>query len=425
MILVGAGIFRRAPRIFSHPARPMRMAGRVSAVLAAIWIGVLPAGAVETSSVVVRIATFNVREGVGEPGSESYHAVSNILVRIDADVVALQELQTADLPFAERLAAELRYPVVDVGGLGPFAGGFRNGFYSRIPIDERAEIGSPPGAVEMSRFPLYCRIRPKGAAEDLHLVNVHLKGGTAQPDEFRRAIEALRTREFLGARGLSGADNLLILGDLNADPDRFQTWGFWAAPDGLPASFVLGAVDWPVLYRAFPTDTFAAEGLMPLPAAQQNATSTWTWAGFSVMRRYDYLIAGRGLTGRGFAAETYNSVQDGMFPGLPKRGDPLAVETSLYASDHLIVFGDFALPAAPPIRFIQAGPSGGLLALEFEMGEGTAGSPVLEARPSIGSGTWVRLNAALEGPDPDGYWRFLTSVPAAASREYRVRETLP
>ena len=356
--------------------------------------------AVDAPAVVVRVATLNVSEGVGEPGSDGYRAVSNLLVRIDADIVALQELKASDLPYAEQLAAELRYPVVDVAGLGPFAGGFRNGFFSRLPIEERDEFTSPPGAVELTRLPLYGRIRPRGAAEDLHLVNVHLKGGSEPVDEFRRSVEVLRIREALESRGLSGGDSVLVVGDMNGDPDRFQTWGFWAEPDGLPLSYVLGPVTWPVPYSEFPTDAFAAEGLAPVAAPQQNGVGTWTWSGFSLTRRFDYFVVSDALVARGVASETYHSVQDGAFPGLPKAGEPLSPETSFLASDHLIVFGDFLLPDAPLLRFIHAGPANGKLALEFEIGSGTAGAPVLEARPTIGTGLWVRLNAAREGPDP-------------------------
>ena len=144
---------------------------------------------------------------------------------------------------------------------------------------------------------------------------------------------------------------------------------------------------------------------------------------FSLTRRFDYLVASDALVGRGFAAEAYTSIQDASFPGLPKQGEPLSPEMSLLASDHLIVFGDFIVPDAPLLRFVHAGPVDGMLALEFEMAPGTAGTPVLEARTSIGSGLWVRLSAVLEGPEPGGRWRFITSVPAAR-REYRVCESL-
>ena len=62
----------------------------------------------------------------------------------------------------------------------------------------------------------------------------------------------------------------------------------------------------------------------------------------------------------------------------------------------------------------------GQLALYFVEPSGLPVTFQLEARPVIGTGTWVRLNATLAGPDPEGRHRFLTSVPAVAGREYRV-----
>ena len=91
--------------------------------------------------------------------------------------------------------------------------------------------------------------------------------------------------------------------------------------------------------------------------------------------------------------------------------------------DHPIVFGDFVLPdlVAPAPRFVGMGFESGQLALYFVEPSGLPVTFRLEARPIIGTGTWVLLNATLEGPDPQGRWRFLTSVPTAARREYRVR----
>ena len=64
-------------------------------------------------------------------------------------------------------------------------------------------------------------------------------------------------------------------------------------------------------------------------------------------------------------------------------------------------------------------PDAGQLALYFVEPSGLPVSFKLEARQTIGSGVWVRLNVTLEGPDAGGRYRFLTSVPAAA-REWRV-----
>lgn len=108
--------------------------------------------------------------------------------------------------------------------------------------------------------------------------------------------------------------------------------------------------------------------------------------------------------------------------GHSRRSGPRRALWGDVASDHLIVFGDFVLPdlTAPAPVFVAAGFQAGQLALYFVEPSGLPTKFELEARPVIGTGIWVRLNATLEGPDPQGRYRFLTSVPAAA-RQWRVR----
>ena len=75
---------------------------------------------------------------------------------------------------------------------------------------------------------------------------------------------------------------------------------------------------------------------------------------------------------------------------------------------------------APSPKFVAMGFDAGQLALYFEEPSGLPVTFRLEARQTIGTGVWVRLNATLEGPDPQGRYRFLTTVPGAAPREWRV-----
>ena len=55
----------------------------------------------------LRVATLNVELGLGAPGSAGFEAVVDILERIDADVVALQELNRPDLEGAPTPLADL------------------------------------------------------------------------------------------------------------------------------------------------------------------------------------------------------------------------------------------------------------------------------------------------------------------------------
>jgi hypothetical protein len=57
----------------------------------------------------VRVASYNVLFGVGSVNGPEYNAVADILTRIDADVVAFQELTSGNLANWKALADELGY----------------------------------------------------------------------------------------------------------------------------------------------------------------------------------------------------------------------------------------------------------------------------------------------------------------------------
>ncbi len=375
-------------------------------------------------AVSVRIVSYNIEWGLGEPGSAEYAAVSNVLARIDADIVALQEVTSDDLERIGAFAAGLGYPYYAVGGLGPFAGGLRNAILSRYPLARIAEVESPEDARELTRLTLYAEIFVPDAAIPLHTFALHLKSGYDDADEFRRAIEAERIRDAMRNWGITTSDATILLGDFNEDVADRQTEAFGSPPDGLPLSYTLGSdVTFPVPYAQFPPDAFVTDDLQTIDAPQSDGVTTWTR--IPSERRLDYAMAGGPILDTAVAAETYNSVLDAVWPGLPKSGDPLAPETSAEASDHLPVFVDVRLPdlVVPVPRLVSMGFEDGALALFFVEPSGLPVDFRLQARPEIGSGVWVNLNATLEGPDESGRYRFLTTVPSSDRREYRILAT--
>ncbi|MGB8144561.1 MAG: endonuclease/exonuclease/phosphatase family protein [Chromatiaceae bacterium] len=77
--------------------------------------------------------TWNL-ETVGTPGSAPYQAVAAVLGRIDAEVVAIQEVAGAtDARHLQALARQLGYPYVEIPPGGPF-GALRNALLSDFPI---------------------------------------------------------------------------------------------------------------------------------------------------------------------------------------------------------------------------------------------------------------------------------------------------
>ena len=233
---------------------------------------------------------------------------------------------------------------------------------SRFPITATVQIGrGVAGRRELTRFPLFTTVDLPGP--DLQVVNVHLKAGTADADNFRKAVECYRMREFLTQRGLNAAtDNLIAGGDCNAIDFGFQpatSYNTATSPsafvDGstLPVSFLLGTdlsaspgVTLP--YRIFPHQGFNPAGLFAPALFQADGVTTNT---FNLSEaRYDYLFLPQRLLVTGNTrGEVYNSRLEPQADGLPKRRTLPAPEISEVASDHYLTFLDFNLTPAPSL----------------------------------------------------------------------------
>jgi len=312
-------------------------------------------------AVQVRLGTFNVYFGVGAPGSVEYLAVRSILQRTNPDMIAFQELLDSDYENWVTLAAELGYPYIAYGASnGPLTGSQRLGFFSRYPIVSASEVTEFPGATELTRYPLRIVVDIPGALNPFAVYDVHFKASSGSVNQFRRAIEARRTLSNIVAYIESNPLNteFAIVGDFNEDVDNSQSVSFSALPSGLPASYSLGSdVVYPVVYRLFPTDRFAAATLAPIVPVQEDSTIDNT---FQSGGRLDYFLLSREIRENPYGApvgEVYNSTRDDGVGGLPKVGTPLPSTTSASASDHLMVFSDFhmidALPCVNPVLMIS------------------------------------------------------------------------
>lgn len=303
----------------------------------------------------VRVASFNVRQGVGAPGSSEYNAVRDILVRVDADIVAMQELRTTDQANWVALANELGYTNSDYSAWTILAGGLYTGYYSRFPIVSTGSVVSPDGAEEITRPPFRAVFDVPGTAVPLVAWTVHHKASGGQDDEFRRAIEAMRCVQNINGYLATNSthDALIVLGDFNDDVGQSQTASFNSIPSGMPQSYSLGAdVAFPVAYRSFPEERYepAGNGMTMLDAFHEDSASDNTF--ISSSGRLDYLFVSDALaTAPAGAPETevYNSAQDDGVGGLAKVGSPLASGTSSTASDHYLLFVDVQMTDEPVI----------------------------------------------------------------------------
>lgn len=308
----------------------------------------------------IRVATFNVLQGVEAPGTTEYNAIRDILTRVDADVIAFQELKTATLGNWQALAAELGYSNSPYSASTTFAGGLYVGYFSRWPILSTHNVLSTPPANEISRPPFRAVIDVPATASPLVLWTIHLKALSGANNEFRRAIEGLRAGEDIDAYIAANPTHTdyVVLGDFNADVGSTQTTTFNSLPSGLPTSYSLGTdITFPVPYAVFPRDAFeiAGDGMVMLDAFHEDSANRNTFITSS--GRLDYLFASSPLASNAqgvAAAEVYNSVQDDGIGGLPKAGSPLPAGTSAAASDHYLVFADLYMADATSLSLTPA-----------------------------------------------------------------------
>ncbi len=305
----------------------------------------------------VRVASYNIEDGIGQIGSANYTALTSVLVRLDADIIAFQEVYASEYDDWVALAAALGYDHTALAPEGDISGTQRTAYYSRFPIDSVHAVLSPPGASEMTRAVLRVVIDVPDAENPLVIWNAHKKAMGGELNHFRRAVETLRIVQDIETYRAANTAHVefVVLGDMNADvytEDQsvlFTEDWYEDNESDLPQSFVLGEdIDFPVYYYRFPDDRYehVTGGLHRPVVRQQDRNSVYSFENPSFISRLDYVLVSDALAARAPAGEIYYSGHDGTYAGLPKAGDPLPAVTSWTASDHLPIIIDLYMSAA-------------------------------------------------------------------------------
>lgn len=321
------------------------------------------------SAVEIRVASFNVGAhfaetyfdySLGDPGAPDHESVRAILARIDADVVALQEIHSADLLESpsdlQALATALGYSHLHVPPTtNAFDTSLRVVFLSSFPFLMTDTVHSPVGAKDMTRLHPVVKVDVPGTNNDPVLAAVHLKSGTLPADRFQRAVEMKRLAGYLSAAGVTNADNLIILGDFN--PSSINTTFTELPASGLPASFALGSdITFPVTYSTDPIAYFSTPSVLKLDPRQLDGSASTFGTTFPGGPALDLFLVSPAMAGRSVTSEIHNSALDvSNTTGLPKAGDPLAPATSQTASDHYAVFADMELDSTGSYVFTSYG----------------------------------------------------------------------
>ncbi|MCB9688221.1 MAG: endonuclease/exonuclease/phosphatase family protein [Alphaproteobacteria bacterium] len=319
------------------------------------------------SAAPVRVATWNV-QSVGAVGTAEHTAAVAVLNRVDADVLLLQEVNgSTDETNARTLATEAGYAYTAFAPQGSF-GGLHDAVFSKLPFTdqrfyESSDLSVDPTADEITRT--FVRVTVSVGGNDLTVMSLHLKSGSTDNDEFRRAVEALRVTDALADLN-PATDSYLIAGDMNEElGDVLSPAAFSSIPAGMPVSYSLGS-DLAVLLPSpgIENDPFSAmfsAGLTDPGAAQLDGS----WATRpSSGRRLDYVLVSDTLLQTWPDTQVYDSADEGLGGSLPLAGGRPSSTASGDASDHLLVFADLDVPAGGGAGFQHPGP-GDLVLSEF------------------------------------------------------------
>ena len=334
--------------------------------------------ALSLSAAPLRVVTFNIetnRNGIGniteslnDPGTTDFNSVRDILLRINADVICLQELANPDVSGGTNggtssdvhaLAAELGMPYVHIPtSSGVFDFTLRNAVISRYPINNVEDIGSSSymtsissigtgggTAKDVTRAMPAFTVDVPGAAAPVTIINLHNKARSSPvtDDKFRIAIELARAKQYLDLSNLDSADNIIVLGDFNLGGSELD---FTSEPTTLPGSwnrgseFLLSTAN-PIAYRTDPNFYFASTQNLTAINAEDLIDNVATTTGGNTL---DFIMTSPAITVAG--SEIYISDLDTSSAGLPKSGSPLNDDTSELASDHYAVFADLVLADA-------------------------------------------------------------------------------
>ena len=347
--------------------------------------------ALTAQAVPVRIASFNVAFGIdtnddgGTTNDVDYAAVSNIIQRVQPDVICFQELYAdEDMQAWIALAAKLGYPYYAMSSGGSLDNSMRTGVWSKYPItgtDLIKETYYDPTAVEIMRWPIVATIEVPGALYPLHVSSTHNKAGTTTKSaRLQRAFEMRRIVQYFDRLVASNpTENVqyAIMGDFNDDIALTQNADFDLAyyqsvdqdlgnatatfNDGSDVPWNTNA-SWTLPYSKYPTERLSYANMGWINPFHTGTNLTWTHYYTTESGRYrlDYILFSDEIMNSAYGAPTgeiYNAEFDGPGVGLYKPGPVPPSNTSMDASDHRMVFADFhlidAVPGITPVAILS------------------------------------------------------------------------
>ena len=293
----------------------------------------------------LRVAAFNVEDGLGAPGTTNYEIAAKHFERIGPDVLALEELQS-DYANLATLQQRLGLPYA----YRPTSSFMQVGLLSRYPLIASSLIYQSG----MIRPILLLQVDVPRISNDPWIAVVHLKccGSTGGSEQLTRATELYHLKQALSAKGVTSQSNVILMGDFNlvATGDYVYTSG----PNGIS----------PFPAPASADGYFDDLGILKLDLRHADGLTSWSWRsnGIFASSQLDHIMASSPIRNRSPLSEIYDVTKDAAaLSGRPKFGDRPIIG-SAYGSDHLPVFADvvlrdsddgFGTDSAPPALLLK------------------------------------------------------------------------
>ena len=194
----------------------------------------------------LRSATFNTYLGIGTLGSSKYESIKKHILRVQPDVLTLNEMTTAARSLIDsNLASEVGMLNVAhaTGGNNPE---YNPSIISKYPILNSRVLSSPNGGNEFRIEFLFTELDISSIASNktlgvysIHATPFSLNGGNEAIDsapylEFERAVQFKRLADDIESTRNSNPNMVIIVqGDHNEDNLRNQTASFSSVPSGI------------------------------------------------------------------------------------------------------------------------------------------------------------------------------------------------
>lgn len=291
----------------------------------------------------VRFVHWNI-EFLGSTSSDEYQAAIRVLERLNGDVVFLNEVEPEEVSSLNAMADELGYDTVLFPSDNPF-GSQRNALMSRLAVQSLQDFSSTSlsgdgSALDVTRNPVGGVFTLPDGGEVI-AIGTHLKSGFGWTDEFRRAVDSIRSVQAAQRLGNLREERVLLLGDLNAEEDDRDSGVVTTLPSDLPGSYYLGQDLYGELtgdgIQIDPFDPMEDAGLEMVDARQLDGRD---WTREESGRRIDYVWASDEVFQVGVRGEIYDPKDEDLDGALEKFGDAPDRDDAATASDHMPVFVD-------------------------------------------------------------------------------------